>query len=278
MKQNIIKIIFFGDIMGKIGRQALAQIIPVWEKKYEPDVLMANVENLAHGTGVTKKTLQEIIDLGINIMTSGNHVWRKQDANELAKLPEFNLITPHNDPRTPPGQGYKLVSVGGYKIFAINLLAQEGMSFVDADTPEDHAESPFTTVDELLELDDAKNADAIIVDFHGELTSETRALGWYLDGRVSAMLGTHTHIPTADAQIMPQGMGYITDVGMVGAYETVLGINKDIIVKRFLDKERFVFETPDKGTVEVNAVYLEIDSDSHKTIKIKLWRKMVEIN
>ena len=279
MVEKIIKLIFFGDISGKIARQAVAKIIPSWQKKYQPDVWLANVENLAHGKGITKKTLEEMSELGINIMTSGNHVWKKEDANFLATLPQFNLITPDNDPRTPFGQGYKLITLGEYKILAINLLAQAGMTLnPDLDVPENQATSPFEAVDKILKLPEAVEANAIIVDFHGELTSETRALGWHLDGRVSAVLGTHTHVPTADAQIMPNGTGYITDIGMVGAYETVLGIKKDIILKRFLEQAKFTFETPDQGLVEIGAVYLEIDPITKKTIKIKHLRKMVEIN
>ena len=273
-----MKVIFFGDIMGKIGRSAVAQILPDWQKKYQPDLLIANVENLAHGKGVTKKTLQELTGLGIHMMTSGNHVWRKEDANILAKLPEFNLITPHNDPRTPAGQGYKLITINGVKIFVINLLGQEGMILIDLpDAPENNVSSPFTDIDKILELKEAKDADIILVDFHTELTSEIRAMGWHLDSRVSAVLGTHTHIPTADSQVLPQGTGYISDIGMVGAYESVLGIAKDTIVDRFVNKSKIFFEAPDTGQAEINAVLMEIDIKSHKTIKIELLRQMVEI-
>ncbi|MFW0862016.1 MAG: TIGR00282 family metallophosphoesterase [Candidatus Komeilibacteria bacterium] len=274
-----VKIIFFGDIMGKIGRSAVAHIIPVWQKKYSPNVLIANVENLAHGKGVTDKTLKELVDSGINIMTSGNHVWRKEDANYLAQKAEYNLITPHNDPRTPAGQGYGLFTIDGIKIFTANLLAEDGMVLVGVDdTPENKVQSPFTAVDELLKLEEYKKVDISLVDFHAEYTSEARALGWYLDGKVSAVWGTHTHIPTADAQILPKGTGYITDVGMVGAYESVLGIEKDTIIDRFLNKSKIVFKAPETGKAEINAIYLEIDTKTKKTIKIELLREMVEIN
>lgn len=273
------KIIFFGDIQGKIGRKAVSHIIPIWRKKYKPDIFMANVENLAHGKGVTDKTLQEMVDAGINIMTSGNHVWRKEDANYLAKKPQYNLVTPHNDPRTPTGQGYGLFTITNTKIFVANLLAENGMVLVGLeDAPENQVTSPFKSVDELMALAEIQEADISLVDFHSEYTSEARALGWYLDGKVSAVLGTHTHIPTADAQIMPQGTGYITDVGMVGAYESVLGIAKDTIVDRFINNSKIIFKAPETGKAEINAVYLEIDTKTKKTTKIKLLRKIVEIN
>ncbi|MFH1667822.1 MAG: TIGR00282 family metallophosphoesterase [Candidatus Komeilibacteria bacterium] len=272
------KIIFFGDIMGKIGRTAVAQILPEWQKKYQPDLLAANVENLAHGKGVTKKTLQELKDIGIEMMTSGNHVWRKEDANVLAKLPEFNLITPHNDPRTPVGQGYKTIIVNDLKIFFINLLGQEGMVLFDMpDAPESNVTSPFKDVDQILGSKEAKSADIIIVDNHTELTSEARAMGWHLDGRVSAVLGTHTHVPTADSQILPQGTGYVTDIGMVGAYHSVLGIDKDTIVDRFLNESKIIFTAPETGQAEINAIFLEIDITTKKTVQIQLLRQMVEI-
>jgi len=272
------KIIFFGDIMGKIGRSAVAQILPEWQKKYQPDLLAANVENLAHGKGVTKKTLQELKDIGIEMMTSGNHVWRKEDANVLAKLPEFNLITSHNDPRTPAGQGYKTIIINDLKIFFINLLGQEGMVLFDMpDAPENNVTSPFKDIDQILDLEEAKNADIIVVDNHTELTSEARAMGWHLDGRVNAVLGTHTHVPTADAQILPKGTGYITDIGMVGAYHSVLGIDKDTIVDRFLNQSKITFAAPETGQAEINAIFLEIDLTTKKTVQIQLLRQMVEI-
>jgi 2',3'-cyclic-nucleotide 2'-phosphodiesterase len=274
-----VKIIFFGDVMGKIGRKAVSQIVPVWQKKYKADILIANVENLAHGKGVTDKTLQEMNDAGINIMTSGNHVWRKEDANYLSQKVQFNLVTPHNDPRTPTGQGYGLFTIGNIKIFVANLLAESGMVLIGLDdAPENQVTSPFEAVDELMKLPAIKEADISLIDFHSEYTSEARALGWYLDGKISATLGTHTHIPTADAQIMPQGTGYITDIGMVGAYKSVLGIDKDIIVDRFINRSKIIFKAPETGTAEINAVYLEIDIKTKKTTKIELLRDMVEIN
>ena len=265
--------------MGKIGRKAVTHIIPLWQKKYKADVFIANVENLAHGKGVTDKTLQEMVDAGINIMTSGNHVWRKEDANYLSQKPQFNLVTPHNDPRTPAGQGYGLFEVSGTKIFVANLLAASGMVLVDLDdAPENKVVSPFESANDLLKLSEYKQADISLLDFHSEYTSEARALGWHLDGKISAVLGTHTHIPTADAQIMPKGTGYITDVGMVGAYESVLGIEKDTIVDRFINQSKIVFKAPESGKAEINAVYLEVDTKTKKTTKIELLREMVEIN
>ncbi|PIZ99771.1 MAG: metallophosphoesterase [Candidatus Komeilibacteria bacterium CG_4_10_14_0_2_um_filter_37_10] len=276
-KKDSLKIIFFGDIMGKIGRLAIAQIMPLWQKKYHPDLWGANVENIAHGKGVTQKTLQEMADCGIDFMTSGNHVWRKEDANVLAKLPQFNLVTPENDPRTPAGQGYKLITVKKKKLLVINLLGQEAMTFWGDDSGEKKIKSPFATLDQILHSSLAQEANYSFVDFHAELTSETRALGWHADGRINALIGTHTHIPTADAQILPQGTAYLTDVGMVGAYESVLGISKDIIVDRFLNQSKIVFSAPEKGNCEINAVLLELNSLDKNQSKIKLLRQMIVV-
>lgn len=266
-----MKILFFGDIVGKIGRQALKIALPALRQKYQPDAVLANVENLAHGKGVTSKTLREMSLLGIDCFTSGNHVWKKEDVSTAIKDSGVNLITPLNDPRTPKGGGCRLLSVGQNKIFVVNLL---GRVFIE----EPDLKCPFKEIDKILSEQDLTQINGIIVDVHAEATSEKVALGWYLDGRVSAVIGTHTHIPTADCKILPKGTGYITDVGMVGPIDSVLGVNKEVIIEKFLTDSPIVFTIPEQGAVAVEALFLEIDNNTKLTKKIERVCQIAEVS
>jgi 2',3'-cyclic-nucleotide 2'-phosphodiesterase len=266
----MIKILFFGDIVGKIGRRALAKSLPYLKDKYQPDLVIANVENLAHGKGITEKTLIEISDIGVEFFTSGNHIWKREDAQEILSKNKFPLITPLNDPRTINGQGERIVEVAQGKILVVNLLGQVFMK-------EENLISPFKAMDELLKKYEKEDLLASLVDFHAEATSEKRALGFYLDGRVSAVLGTHTHVATADAQILPQGTGYLTDVGMVGPKQSVLGRCTDKIIEKFLTDGKIPFEIPEEGAVVIDAVYLEINPENKKTVKIERFSEEVTV-
>ncbi len=262
------KIIFFGDISGVLGRQGIKTIIPKWRQKYQPDIFAANIENLAHNKGVTLKTLEEISQAGVSVFTGGNHIWKKQDLAELAENYQYKIATGINDRRTPDNYRYQSLNIQNSELI---ILSIQGETFIDYE--DESISNPFTTADEVLaEL--PKNAN-IIVDMHAEATSDKKAMGYYLDGRVSAVLGTHTHVPTADAQILEKGTGYITDIGMVGAFESVLGIKKDIIIKKFLTGEKIIHDLPRAGQIEINAVLLEIDNNSHKTIHIQLLREII---
>ncbi len=257
-----MKILFFGDIVGKIGREALAKALPALKEKYQPDVTIANVENLAHGKGVTAKTLKEMKELGLTCLTSGNHVWKKADVAAAALASEVCLLTPANDPRTLPTQGHVKLAVGSNNLIVVNLL---GRVFIDESGS---LRDPFKEIDQILaSYDDQKCP--VILDFHAEATSEKVALGWYLDGRVSAVLGTHTHVPTADYKILPQGTAYVTDVGMVGPIDSVLGVKKELIIEKFLTDGPIVFDLPETGEVEVNAVYLEINETTGLAEKVE---------
>lgn len=259
-------IIFLGDISGSLGRQAIKEIVPVWQKKYHPDLFLANVENLAHNKGVTIKTLQEIKEAGIDIFTSGNHIWAKYDISDLAKETDFALVCPANDSRTPIKFKQQIIEVNKTKLIVLNL---SGQTFME----DEHISNPFHKIDNILEALPANIN--IILDFHAEATSEKRAMGFYLDGRVSAVIGTHTHIPTADAQILDKGTGYITDIGMVGAFPSVLGIKQDIIIDKFLTESNIRHDLPESGQIEINAVLLEIDNKTHQTNKIELLRTII---
>lgn len=261
-----MKILFFGDIVGQPGRQAIKEILPQWQKKYQPDLIIANGENLAHGSGITEKSLNEILEAGIDFVTLGDHTWKQKEVAALLGSQEIPLIRPANFPPEVPGQGYRLIELRTKKILVINLIGRVFMH-------EDY-DCPFRTADEILE-DKAEEADVIIVDWHAEATSEKVCLGWHLDGRVSAVLGTHTHIPTADARILPKGTAYISDIGMVGVRDSSLGRDKEAAVKRFLTQIDQRLEVAE-GPVEVDAVIVEI-GEKGKAKKIKLVQEIVAL-
>jgi len=262
-----IKILFFGDVVGALGRKAVKDIIPQWQKKYKPDLIIANIENLAHGKGVTPKTLQDICDAGVQILTGGNHIWAKSDLNEIAEQSEFKIACPANDSRAPQKYFYQSIDINDQKLIIVSLM---GRVFIE----DENLSNPFHRIDELLNK--FPNNANIIVDMHAEATSEKRAMGFYLNGKVSAVLGTHTHVPTADAQILSKGTAYITDVGMVGAYYSVLGIKPAVIIDKFLTETHIRHELPETGQIEINAVLLELDNKTHQTTNIKLLRKIID--
>lgn len=257
--------------MGKMGRKAVALAIPELKKELAPDLVIANVENLAHGHGVTIKTLREVLEAGVDFFTAGNHIWKKKEAFEAIADPDLKdrLVRPANYPEGVPGKGYKVLEIGARKVLIASLLARV---FIKEDT-----DCPFRKMDEILEKHGKENLAAIIVDFHSEATSEKKALGYYLDGRVSAVLGTHTHVPTADAEVLSGGTAYVSDVGMVGGKDTVLGVEKDAIIKGFLTQMPVEQEFPESGPCQVNAVYVEIDPKDGKAIDMKRIDRTVEI-
>lgn len=264
-----IKILFFGDIVGRPGRRALANVLPKLKQELKPDLTIANAENLAHGIGVTKKTLQEGLNLGIDFYTSGNHIWKKTEIYEIFQDSELPIIRPANYPESSPGKGQKLLNIGTKSLLVVNL---NGRVFM-----EEQLDCPFQKIDQILAEYKTTNLDAILVDFHAEATSEKVAFGWYVDGRVSAVLGTHTHIPTCDQTILPKGTAFVSDVGMVAAKESVIGVDKYIVIKRFLTQRPESFEIPESKLCVVNAVFLEIDTKTKKATKIQRIDQEVEI-
>lgn len=264
-----MKILFFGDIVGKIGRKAAAKVLPELKAGFRPDLVLANGENLAHGKGANEKVIKEVLEAGIDFLTSGNHIWAEKKVIPILEEGKLPLIRPANYPPEVPGAGEKIIEVGGIKVLIINLM---GRVFIKEDL-----DCPFRKIDEILEKYKKEKLAAIIVDFHAEATSEKQAFGWYVDGRVSAVLGTHTHIGTSDSQILPQGTAYITDIGMVGAKESVLGVDKSIIQKKFLTQMPVLHEIPEEGVCMVNAILVEIDPKTKKAIKIERIDKEVTI-
>ncbi len=268
-KKPVLKVLFFGDVVGKIGRKAIKKALPNYRKQYHPDLVIANAENLAHGKGATKKTLEELINSGVNFFTSGNHIWSKKEIFSVFEENKIPIIRPANYPPEVPGKGYKIIEIGTKKILIINLL---GRTFM-----EENLDCPFRKFKEIIEKHQKEELNAVIVDFHAEATSEKVAFGFYADGLASTVLGTHTHIPTADNQILPQGTAYISDVGMVGAKNSVLGVKKEEIINFFLRQIHSVHQIPEKGKCILNAVFLEINPKTKKAKSIKRADKIVEI-
>jgi len=261
-----VKLIILGDVVAKIGRQAVADVLPRWGKKYKADAVIANVENLAHGKGITKKTLAELKEAGVAAFTGGNHLWRKHDPASDDIRGEFSVACPANDPRTIPPLRWQTIKTKGGTLFILSLEGQLAMH-------DEGLTSPFIAFDSLYaEMGTPK---MLIVDLHAELTSEKGAFGHYTDGRASVVYGTHTHIPTADTRILPDGTGFITDVGMTGSDDSVLGVEKHIIMKRFLG-EKQTFEYPEQGPAWINAIFCELDPKTgHCTMIEQLQEKLI---
>ncbi len=253
-----MKLLFVGDVVGKPGRRVLRSRLAELVDRFQIDYVVVNVENSAGGFGVTPEVLAEFEDLSIDCYTSGNHIWDKKEG--LLLLDEVpNLLRPANYPEGNPGSGlYIGETPSGIRVATLNL---EGQVFMKP------LESPFRVADQLLESlpEDVR---VILLDFHAEATSEKQALGQYLDGRVSAVVGTHTHVPTADETVLPDGTAYITDVGMTGPYDSIIGMRADRVLRRFLLQSKSAFEVA-KGRVQLAAVVIDIDEATGKASSIE---------
>jgi len=252
-----INVLFLGDVIGRPGRRALKKYLPTLREKYSPFLIIANGENAAGGIGITKEVCQELLTQ-VHVLTSGNHIWDKKEG--VAYLDEEpRLLRPANYPPQNPGKGtYIFKDCKGREIGILNLQGRVFMEPIDC---------PFRIADEELKTLKAITP-VILVDIHAEATSEKQAMGWYLDGRVSAVIGTHTHVPTADERILPLGTAFITDVGMVGGYNSVIGIRKDQALKRFLFARPQRFE-PGKEGILFSAVSVEVNTESGKALSIQ---------
>lgn len=247
-----MKILFIGDVVGKLGRQAVAKVLPELKKKYGPDVILANGENLAHGRGATRATIDEVLAAGVDYLTGGNHVFWQADIIEDLQNGTVPLLRPENYPLDTPGKGYTVVDLG--KSGKLLIISLQGRDFI-----EQPVDSPLRTLDRVLE-ETAGGYTVSVVDFHAEATAEKLALGFYADGRVSAVLGTHTHVPTADTRLLPQGTAYVSDVGMTGPRDSVLGVKKEIIVQRMLSPLPQRFEWVEEGPAVFQSVLVEAGS------------------
>jgi 2',3'-cyclic-nucleotide 2'-phosphodiesterase len=248
-----MRILFIGDIFGQPGRRIVKELLPALREELQPDLILANAENAAAGFGITPPLVEELLDLGIAVLTSGNHIWDKKEIYPyLREQVHGRLLRPANYPGNSPGSGLFVGKTGagiGYAV--INLQGRVFMPALDC---------PFRKADELLRgiPDDVKIR---VVDMHAEATSEKQALGWYLDGRVTAVLGTHTHVPTADETVLPQGTAYLTDMGMTGPYESIIGMERESVIQKFLDQLPARFDVA-KGDVRLCAALLEADPES----------------
>lgn len=244
-------VLFIGDIFGRTGRNLIKENLSRIKEESSVDLIIANGENSAGGVGITKEIYEDLLSYGIDVITLGNHAWAQKKIFDFIDDAD-RLVRPANYPLGTPGKPYVIVEVNGRKAAIINMC---GRVFMDC------IECPFKTIDSLLsEIGD--NVEIKILDFHAEATSEKIAMGWFLDGRITAVLGTHTHVQTADERILPKGTGYITDVGMTGPLNSVLGVKKDIIIKKFISSLPGRFEA-EEDSGQINAVLLRIDENNH---------------
>lgn len=252
-----MRMLMVGDVVGKQGCRTLLEYLPRLKNAFSPDIIIVNGENAAdHGRGITQAITKEWFESGIDVVTLGNHTWSRPEIFDFIE-DEPRLIRPLNYPIGTPGNGLSLLTTENGQVAVISLMGRTFMSPL--------LRCPFETVDEALKT--IPSSAMIVVDFHAETTSEKQSLAWYLDGRVSAVIGTHTHVQTADERILEKGTGYVTDVGMVGPYDGVIGMEKDAVIQRFLTQLPVRFEVAG-GRSQFNAVFLEIDPESKKTKKI----------
>ncbi len=253
-----MRVLFIGDIVGRPGRRAVRQLLPEMLASHRIDLTVANCENAAAGFGVTREVIDELFGIPIDILTSGNHIWDKKEILDF--IDEYPaLLRPANFPPGAPGQGIIITQTkNGQKVGVINLVGRIFMPPTDC---------PFRAAERAIEEVRART-DVILVDFHAEATSEKIALGWFLDGRVSAVMGTHTHVQTADERVLPRGTAYLTDAGMTGPFDSVIGTRKEIIIERFLHLMPNKFEVA-KGDVRLQGALIEIDDQSGRALSIE---------
>ncbi|AIF43689.1 TIGR00282 family metallophosphoesterase [Virgibacillus sp. SK37] len=253
-----MKILFIGDVVGSPGRDMVHEYLPKLKEKYRPHLTIVNGENAASGKGITEKIYKKFLEDGANVVTMGNHTWDKKEIFDFIDDAK-NLIRPANFPENNPGKGIVYININGQEVAVVNL---QGRAFLPP------SDDPFTKIDELV-TEAKQRTDIIFLDFHGEATSEKQAMGWYLDGRVSAVVGTHTHTQTADERILPNGTAYISDVGMTGPYDGILGVERDAVIKRFLTSMPVRFEITKEGRTQLNGFLVTIDKNNGKATHVE---------
>jgi len=244
-----VRVLFIGDVVGRPGRAGLASAMPRIRDRHAPDLIIANGENSAGGLGITEKTADELFGIGVDVITTGNHVYRHRNAYEFLDRAD-RVIRPANYMAANPGRGSTIVDVGDRRVGVGNLSGTVQMKA---------ARSPFPEAEAMADRLSAE-ADAVVIDFHAEVTSEKIAMGWHLDGRVAAVLGTHTHVPTADARVLPGGTAFISDVGMTGSRAGVIGVRREQALESFRTQMPVKFDTADED-VWVNAVIVDVRDD-----------------
>lgn len=258
MPNPLLNVLFIGDIVGKPGLELVEGLLKGFLEKYEVDFCFVNGENLVDGKGINEEYAKRVFDLGVHVITGGNHLWENWSTKKVLAA-NRNVLRPVNYPADNPGNGFIVYDLGAKgKVGVLSLQGRVFMQPIDC---------PFKkgewAVGKMLE-----QTKVILVDFHAEATAEKMALGWYLDGKVSAIVGTHTHVQTADARILPQGTGFITDVGMTGPYDSVIGLRKDIAIKRFIHQTPYKYEMGSHD-VRMSGVRLKVDVVTGKTVSIE---------
>jgi 2',3'-cyclic-nucleotide 2'-phosphodiesterase len=255
-----MNILMIGDVFGDPGRTAVAKLVPKLRQEHAIDFCVINVENAAGGSGVTPAMARQFLEQGADVMTSGNHIWNRREIVEYITR-ENLLLRPANFPTGTPGVGSVTVKAGPHRVAVLNLMGRVFMNPIDC---------PFRRADELVpEL--RRETPIVLVDMHAEATSESIAMGWYLDGRVSAVVGTHRHVQTADERILPGGTAYITDLGMTGPTDGVIGVDRDIILQRFLSQMPARFE-PARGPAALHGVVIVVDPETGRASDIRRLR------
>jgi metallophosphoesterase (TIGR00282 family) len=256
-----MRVLVLGDIMGRPARRAVRDLVPSLIEKEEIDLVVANAENSAGGMGVDLKSAKELLSAGVQVLTSGNHIWKKKEIYPFLDEQE-SLIRPANYPAGAPGKGWCVWQHDGFRALVINL---QGRVFMP-----NHVDDPFRCVDEILKKHGSQSP-VVIVDMHAEATSEKCAMGWYLDGRVSIVFGTHTHVQTADERILPGGTAYITDLGMCGPFDSVIGMEKDTVIRGFITQLPRQFEVAQDNVV-LQGVIADIDDENGRALAIRRLR------
>ena len=247
-----MKVLALGDVFGRPGRKILAQQAGALKKEFGADFMIVNLENASGGSGVTEANARELLEISaVDVYTSGNHIWDKKDVNNIIQE-SSRILRPANYPSPCPGRGYEIYRVGGVRVGVVNLSGTVYLNQLD---------NPFHTFDKIYEIISSA-CDMICVDFHAEVTSEKIAFGYYADGRASVIYGTHTHVLTADERILKNGCGYLTDIGMTGPLDGVIGVEKEIIIRQFLTQRRARYEVAE-GPVQVNGAVFTLDDKFH---------------
>ncbi len=255
--KNRLKVLYIGDVIGPSGLEILSSELPKLKEQYKVDFTIVNGENSANGRGITDQEAKIIYNAGANVITTGNHVWDNWKGKPLLSS-DPNIIRPLNYPHGNVGKGFLFYEIEDINIAVLQLQGRTFMQMIDC---------PFKAAEFALKHFNGKT-NIIIVDFHADATAEKLAMAWFLDGKVSALIGTHTHIPTADATIMPEGMAYITDVGMTGPYDSVVGLRKDVALKRFMLQTPHKYESAENDN-KLCAVFIEIDAMTGQALKIE---------
>lgn len=248
-----MKILFVGEIVARPGRAAVKEVLPEILADEIPDLVLTNAENLAHGRGATENTIKEMQGVGIDFFTGGDHLFWHQGFDE--RITDLPVIRPANVKEDLPGEGYKILKTKAGKVLVINVMSVESHKF-----SEENLDNPFLTVEKIIEEKSTGDLEAIIVDFHSDFTSDKNTMGFFLDGRVDAVIGTHTHIPTCDNRVLPKGTMFITDVGMCGNIDSVLGVKKEIIIDRAVYSKKAKFEWELEGKRMFRSVLIDTNN------------------